>query len=130
MAGEALYVPLCNNSDPNSNCEPYATKHPFLKMIAAAFSPQSKETLVTAVNECIKMSPIGDCSEGPHGPIGDWDVSAVTDMDKIFYLDSAFNQDLSKWDVSAVTNMASMFSVACAFNQDLSKWDVSTVTDT
>ena len=75
------------------------------------------------------MSPIGDCSEGPHGSIGDWDVSAVTSMAYMFSRASAFNQDLSKWDVSAVTNMRSMFSSAFAFNQDLSKWDVSAVTD-
>ena len=25
MAGEAVYVPLCNNPDPNSNCEPCPT---------------------------------------------------------------------------------------------------------
>ena len=70
------------------------------------------------------MSPIGDA-----GSIGDWDVSSVTDMDQIFHLASAFNQDLSKWDVSAVTDMACMFSGASAFNQDLSKWDVSAVTE-
>ena len=56
-------------------------------------------------------------------------MSAVTDMDQIFYLASAFNQDLSKWDVSAVTNMAFMFSRASTFNQDLSKWDVTAVID-
>ena len=70
------------------------------------------------------MSPIGDCSEGPHGSIGDWDVSGVTKMGGIFSHASAFNQDLSKWDVSAVTDMRSMFSYASAFNQDLSKWVV------
>ena len=75
------------------------------------------------------MSPIGDCSEGPHGSVGDWDVSSVTKMGRIFSHAYAFNQDLSKWDVSAVTDIASMFSDAKAFNQDLSKWDVSAVTD-
>ena len=75
------------------------------------------------------MSPIGDCSKGPHGSIGDWDVSAVTDIRSMFSEASAFNQDLSKWDVSAVTAMGFMFNFASAFNQDLSKWDVSKVTD-
>ena len=75
------------------------------------------------------MSPIGDCSEGPHGSIGDWDVSGVTQMAEIFSHAKAFNQDLSKWDVSAATNMGSMFSSASTFNQDLSKWDVSAVTN-
>ena len=75
------------------------------------------------------MPPVGDCSEELHGPIGDWDVSSVTDMRDIFYGASAFNQDLSKWDVSAVTDMQAMFFRASHFNQDLSKWDVSKVTD-
>ena len=75
------------------------------------------------------MSPIGDCSKGSHGQIGDWDVSGVTKMDRIFSRASAFDQDLSKWDVSAVTGMRDMFSRASVFNQDLSKWDVSAVTN-
>ena len=36
-------------------------------------------------------------------PIGDWDVSNVTDMRSMFANDNAFNQDLSNWDVSSVT---------------------------
>ena len=76
---------------------------------------------------CIEISPIGDCSEVPYGPIRDWDVSAVTDMSQMFHGASAFNQDLSKWDVSAVTNMGYTFASASEFNQDLSKWDVSAV---
>ena len=98
-------------------------------LTTAAFKPQSEQQLRDDVDECIKMSPIGDCSKGPHGPIGDWDVSSVTDMRNIFYGASAFNQDLSKWDVSAVTDMRSMFAYATSFNQDLSNWDVSKVTD-
>ena len=65
------------------------------------------------------MSPIGDCSEGPHGSIGDWDVSGVTKMGRTFSHSSVFNQDLSKWDVSAVTNMRSMFLRASAFKRTL-----------
>ena len=75
------------------------------------------------------MSSIGDCPEGAHGSIGDWDVSGVTKMGRIFSRAYAFNQDLSKWDVSAVTDMASMFRGVYAFNQDLSKWDVSAITN-
>ena len=75
------------------------------------------------------MSPIGDCSQGPYGSIGAWDVSRVTKMGGLFFQASAFNQDISKWEVSAVSNMASMFLDASSFNQDLSKWDVSAVTN-
>ena len=65
------------------------------------------------------MSPIGDCSEGAHGSIGDWDVSGMTKMGRIFSDASAFNQDLSKWDVSAVTYMRFMFYDASAFEREL-----------
>ena len=84
---------------------------------------------------CLETSPIGDCSGGAHGSIGNWDVSGVTDMSDMFvdhvghHAFLKFNQDLSKWDVSAVTNMEYMFASAHDFNQDLSKWDVSAVTN-
>ena len=100
-----------------------------LSLATAAFRPQSKDQLQSAVKQCINISPIGDCSDGAHGSIQDWDVSAVTVMSEMFMGASAFDQDLSKWDVSAVTNMGDMFLSASAFNQDLSNWDVSAVTN-
>ena len=75
-----------------------------------------------------------DCSEGPHGPIGSWDVSAVADMRKLFNPDvvpgaNKFTGDISNWDVSGATTMLGMFSFASSFNGDISKWDVSRVID-
>ena len=49
----------------------------------AVYKPASKADLVTAIVECLKLSD--DCSQGAKGPIGDWDVSAVTDMSHAFY---------------------------------------------
>merc|ERR1719174_2518386 len=49
-----------------------------------AIPPRSKEELKNAVDACLKLSPEGDCSTGPHGPIGEWDVSSVTDMRLVF----------------------------------------------
>ena len=94
----------------------------------AAFGPQNTKELSKAVQECIKQSKIGDCSAGLHGPIGSWDVSAVTDMGGMFAGAIAFNQDLSAWDVAAVRDMSGMFSAAHSFDKDLSAWDVSAVT--
>ena len=80
------------------------------------------------------MSP----TDPPHGPIGSWDVSAVTDMSGLFLDISTgnivpgadkFNGDLSKWDVSRVADMGAMFYVASSFNADLSKWDIPSATD-
>ena len=93
------------------------------------FSPQSKAELQSAVEACLDVSPKGDCFEGPHGPIGEWDVSRVTDMSGMFQNAVAFEGDLSKWDVSHVSDMDGMFRWATSFNCDISKWDVSRVTD-
>ena len=57
-------------------------------------------------------------------PIGNWNVSNVTNMAYMFasctYNTSdhggSFNQDLSKWDVSKVTTMAYMFAFNNTFN--------------
>ena len=61
-------------------------------------------------------------------PIGNWDVSNVTDMNWMFYQASSFNQPLNDWDVSSVTDMGYMFYGA-AFNQDISIWAVDNVTE-
>ena len=95
----------------------------------SVFSPQSITELKSAVAACLELSPEGDYSEGPHGPIGEWDVSSVTDMSLMFAEARSFKADISKWDVSSVVNMNSMFHSAASFNGDISKWDVSSVTD-
>jgi surface protein len=77
-------------------------------------------------------------------PIGTWDVSRLTNFDRVFdatpfgyqthdrymrsnTLSASFNEDLSGWDTSRAVSMSSMFDGAEAFNQDLSTWDVSNV---
>jgi surface protein len=75
-------------------------------------------------------------------PLGQWNVSHVTDMSRLFAVDAfstnveewldtpetEFNEDISAWDVSSVTNMTDMFRFAFSFNQPLDSWDVSKVT--
>jgi surface protein len=62
-------------------------------------------------------------------PIGNWDVSKVTDMSLMFENAKAFNQPIGNWDVSNVTYMYNMFQEATAFNQPIGQWNVSKVTD-
>ncbi len=57
-----------------------------------------------------------------------WNVSEVTNMSEMFS-SSAFNQDIESWDVSSVINMEGMFAGASEFNQALGDWDVSSVTN-
>ena len=111
--------------------------------VTTVFKPSSRADVVKAIGECLqKAHDAGkpyDCSTGPNGAIGDWDVSAVTDMSYIFHGGAStghphvkysehFNGDISKWDVSRVTNMNGMFAYARKFNGDISKWTVSRVT--
>jgi surface protein len=61
--------------------------------------------------------------------IGEWVVSRVTDMKKLFDGYRNFNEDINDWDVSNVENMFCMFYGCDIFNKPLYKWDVSNVTD-
>ena len=40
-----------------------------------------------------------------YGPIEEWDVSDVTNMNFVFYGFGSFNSDLSKWETGKVTTM-------------------------
>ena len=64
-----------------------------------------------------------------YGDIAQWDVSAVTDMSRLFESLDSFNESIVAWNVSAVTDMSQMFYMASSFNQPLGSWDTSSVTD-
>lgn len=61
--------------------------------------------------------------------IGEWDVSRVTNMSRLFMNATNFNEPLNSWDVSQTTDMSHMFHNAKSFNQLLNDWDVSRVTN-
>jgi surface protein len=61
------------------------------------------------------------------GPISEWDVSKVTNMDQLFKNAKNFNEDISKWNVSNVKSMEGTFENATEFNQNINDWDVSKV---
>ena len=62
-------------------------------------------------------------------PIGQWDVSEVTNMNAVFMAHTNFNEPLNTWNVSNVTSMKMMFSGCKRFNQPLDQWNVGRVTD-
>jgi surface protein len=62
-------------------------------------------------------------------PIGQWNVSTVTNMQGMFYHCEEFEQPLNDWNVSNVTNMQSMFFGCIKFDQPLNAWNVSNVTN-
>ncbi len=60
-----------------------------------------------------------------NGNIARWDVSNVTDMNRMFW-GTSFNGDISGWKVDKVEDMESMFSTS-SFNGDISGWKVDKV---
>jgi surface protein len=83
-----------------------------------------------AINTCLSTNPVdGMCRASEYGPMRDWDVSTVTNMQEAFQDKSDFNGDISSWNLSSVTNMSGMFNQATSFNQDISNWDVGSVTN-
>jgi surface protein len=114
----------------------------------------SNWTLNTNAGASISFATMFYRAPAFNGPISNWDVSRVTNMDGMFIATDSFNQDLSNWDVSRVTNMTGMFHASRynaplnwgiktanvtdmslmfhnngSFNQDISGWDVSSVTN-
>ena len=55
-------------------------------------------------------------------------TSRVVQMEKFFYQNDVFSQDISTWDVSNVISMSQMFEES-GYNQDISNWDVRNLTD-
>lgn len=66
---------------------------------------------------------------GRFGPIEDWDVSRVTDMDNLFciFFPDLSGVDLGNWDVSNVSFMYSTFRSCRGIGPWISRWDVSKV---
>lgn len=54
---------------------------------------------------------------GNYGPIQDWNISLITNLDYLFDGNTNFNENISGWDVSAVTSFEGTFRGAIAFNQ-------------
>jgi len=59
--------------------------------------------------------------------IGGWNTSKFYDVSGMFKSASNFNQNIGSWDTSRVANMSSMFNYASSFNQDLTGWCVSNI---
>ena len=60
-------------------------------------------------------------------PIGNWNVSKVTTMEEMFCGTTSFNQDISSWNVISVNSMKAMFYGTTSFNQNIGKWDLCNV---
>ena len=112
------------------------------------YYPETKEELSKNIQEllnndkrnfnCIDTSKIIDMSYLFNNEIfnklefdvSEWNVSNVTNMERMFIGCDKFDNDLSKWNVSNVTNMEKMFIGCRKFKGvGLNSWDVSNVKD-
>ena len=75
------------------------------------FKPKNSDELRQAIHVCYRRHGTGGLA-GECPPIGEWDVSNITDMSNMFKGLRRFNGDLSKWDVSNVVDMSAMFKNA------------------
>ena len=101
----------------------------------SVLTPITNENIKDAIKACLYSNAgahfvDGLCDLSEYGAMPDWDVSKVTDMERLFEGYSNFNADITAWDVSSVTDMSYMFQSANAFTQDLSDWDTSSLTTT
>ncbi len=81
------------------------------------FRPPNRDVLLMA----IRWAKENHSSNEPF-PIGEWDVSMITDMSNLFSEWKDFNRDISNWDVSNVTRIFKMFNGCTSFNQPLNSW--------
>ena len=87
----------------------------------SVFSPVNsniRDAVVSYVNQNSNNLP----------PIGQWNVSNVTNMQSVLSNLPDFNEDISNWDVSNVTSFMRLFENSNKFNQPLNNWNVSNVT--
>jgi len=106
-----------SNDDTSSNCPYSETSCPtHIGGTAACFdklpngdgsdsNTGNAGTLRRAVSDWIAGGGSKSTVVATYGPIEDWDVSEVTNMEDVFYNFGSFNADLSKWNTVAVTNM-------------------------
>jgi surface protein len=99
---------------------------PYSPLINEIFTPQNEAELKMAI---YIYSSNRIASDNKYGPIGQWDITRITNMSKMFSNYPYVEADLSNWKVSNVTNMSGMFSGCHNFTSDLSTWQVSNVTD-
>ncbi|MBS1916657.1 MAG: BspA family leucine-rich repeat surface protein [Bacteroidetes bacterium] len=83
---------------------------------------------LSAVTDMSKMFYQCNTLNGPSN-INTWNTSAVTNMNAMFQGAYAFNQPIGNWNTSSVTNMSEMFENAYAFNQPIGTWNTSAVTN-
>ena len=88
---------------------------------------ESRTDLDNAVSEWIENGT------SIYGQIGDWDVSRITNFDRLFKGRDFDDGSINNWDVSHVTSMSKTFDAwesKKPYNQPLDNWDLRSVIST
>ena len=85
----------------HSTISPSTNSAQFSPTFTIGFAPEARKDLKRAVDECLQLSPVGDCCTEKYSAIGNWDVSRISDMGWMFYIGrgspNMLNQDILKW---------------------------------
>ncbi len=79
------------------------------------------------VSNVVGMSKMFYNAPNFNGDLSGWSPSNVQDFSFMFYGDTTFNSDISLWSTDSVINMSYMFYGAKNFNQDINAWNVANV---
>jgi len=100
---------------------------------ATSFNQDLSNWNVTGITTMQQMfKDASNFNNGDSTGINNWRPSSCTNMYQMFYKATGFNQPIGDWDVSSVTNMGNMFdmdNLGSAFDQDLSNWNTSSATN-
>ena len=105
--GLVVFAPSSNTPD----CMGIVTLAPPVVACTTQNTFTTKASLKTAVTE---FNSNAASAIAKYGPIADWCVSAITDMNFLFDGMANFDADISSWDTSSVTTMYRMFHVRSA----------------
>ena len=75
------------------------------------------------------MLAVRDAATTTTRTVGDFDVSEIKTMARVFRGEAIFNSDVSHWATKQVSSMSAMFYSAEAFNADVTQWNTGSVTD-
>jgi surface protein len=79
------------------------------------------------VSNVTSMGQMFYINKGMNRSLNSWNTSKVTSMNQMFY-QSVFNGDIGNWNVSSVTNMSDMFFQS-PFNKNINNWNIGKVTN-
>lgn len=95
---------------------------------ATAFNQDIGNWNVSAITNMQSAFQDSAFDNGGSNSINDWDVSSVS-VFRAMFRSTNFNRNISSWITSSATNMRDMFNSATAFNQDIGSWNISNVTN-